>query len=117
MVERPANETVLGRHEQRRSIEGVGKAAPVLACQIRRREERQTALAQQVIERSYLDVASDRNIGEDQVQTLHGEFREQALRLVAVTDDLNRFRKSQCGHQEIVTDKLGQNVGDAYVQP
>lgn len=117
MVQRPANEIVLGRYEERRSLEGLGKATPVLASQIRSREERQTALAQQVIEGSYLDVASDRNIGENEVQALDSELSKQALRLVAVTDYLHRFRKSESGLQEIVTKKLGQNVRDAHTEP
>ena len=87
------------------------------ARELRPAKNRDSALAEQVIERSDLHRRPDGGICQDQVQMMQCQLSQKLLRRVLQALELHALRKLQGRLQNPACDELGHDVGDACGQP
>src|SRR5436309_11375746 len=112
LVERSPERRVVGREQQGGTGEGAREPAAVGPREAARAEERQTTLAEQVVEGADPDGRREGRVGEDQVEPVDRELRQQALGLVLATDDAHGLAELERRLQETIRDQLGHDVGD-----
>jgi hypothetical protein len=113
LVQRAAERGVPGGEQERRGLQRAGEAAPIPRGERRRGEDRDAALAQQVVVGADAHGGRQRRVGENQVEAVHGELGEQAVGAVVLEDQADRLVQPQGGLQQPVGHQLGKGVHDA----
>src|SRR5215471_4311816 len=66
-----------------------------------------------MIEGANFDAAAHRRIGQDEIELVQRQLRQQRIRLSFMTDDVHRLGDLECRLQKPLRDKFRKNIGDA----
>src|SRR4029077_5563910 len=66
-----------------------------------------------MIEGANFDAASHRRVGQDEIELMQRQLREQRIRLSFMTDHAHRLGDLKRRFQKSLRDKLRKNIGDA----
>src|SRR5580698_4300847 len=112
MFQRTSQGTIFRRHQKWHAIEALGKSPFGLARKAGMSEKAQAGLSEQMAECAYADGGIEGRIGDDQIQFVDRELREQFVRLALAAYQAERSRQLQRRKNEAERDQFGNDIRD-----